>query len=579
MDSYLLDKVRETTPKMNKAVVDGLAVKHFEMAEQWIEHAYTVVAKHFPPGLKFKGLHRCSPEEEYLQEPRQKLRNNATKSVVDVAQSDIYMTYLKFELNGVDLAPCPMFLPYVSDAGSISLSGSRFFISPVLSDIVFSYEPDKIFARFTRDKFSIYRLAHSAVIDQERVERLVSWAVLYHDTSERSKSARAREMRRVSLIHYLFIKHGFKETFRKYGFANIEVGDVNTINEFTHPHHEWVIASSAKPTSRLFTGGSHLVVAIPRKEYEANKDALATMLVSMFYTADRFPVNLTKDTVEEPGRYHWKVTMGKSLWDTSRREAEMPDDIDKHFSSLDMYVDDLLRPSLERIGLAYENLYDLMGHVMINMHKWILETPLRSISMYDKELSVLYEVFGSFKKSFIPRMFMFFFAVTNEAVKAGDTPGIKQTNLTPLAVNKLLKFHLKPRMVFQIRSNPANVSSMNYSGDHKFFKITSVLVRQKENTKSKEGAGEALLRIHTSSPDAGSIIQLPKKNPNGQTRVSPFITLEDDMYIVPNPNLQPLLHSVQTRIDAALSTNFSLRDDALKDGVNMDDDDAATESD
>ena len=104
-------------------------------------------------------------------------------------------------------------------------------------------------------------------------------------------------------------------------------------------------------------------------------------------------------------------------------------------------------------------------------------------------------------------------------------------------------------------------------------------MRQKENARSKEGGGEALLRIHTSSPDAGSIIQLPKKNPNGQTRISPYITLEEGLYVVPNPDLKYILEPTQARIDAALSTNFTLRDDSLKGEIEMEDIEDVDQSD
>ena len=132
MDKFMASRVDQDTPRINRDVARGLAVKHLPHAEAWIDNIWRSVAKDFPPGLEYVGGRRCNPGEELIIEPRKK----NDRKIVDIAVSQIYMMRYDFTYMGKPLSPRYMYLPFVGIAGSIILGGSRFFISPVLSDVV-----------------------------------------------------------------------------------------------------------------------------------------------------------------------------------------------------------------------------------------------------------------------------------------------------------------------------------------------------------------------------------------------------------------------------------------------------------
>lgn len=550
MDLSLLKQVRKFTPPLNMDIVDGLATRHMRHAEEFMADIFRTVARDFPPSLKFIGGERCTPYEEFVDEPRAKVSGRAT---VDIAQSDIYMMKYRFSFEGEELPPRYIFLPFVGEAGSLMLSGARFFISPVLSDVVLSYERDKIFAVITRDKFAINRAPHSLIIDGQRDEVIFAWSIIHNDPKAKTKN---RDQRKIPLLHYLLGKYGFTETFKKFGNANPVLGN-DEINEENYPRDKWVIAESTRIMPRPFTGGTRAKMAILRSEFTP---MVKVMVASFFYIADHYgsqPIVEFKDNLRL-----WKTLMGLTLWGDVKGSEIVYEEVVNHFNSLDKYIDAMVKPRLERIGYPCNDLYEFLALCIKNMDQWMIDTPKRSISLANKELSILYPVF----LEFIKVIFKFLFAIDTEQKKNG---------LTKKSVIKILSDSIKPRLVFKIRMAANNVTSMSYSGDNKFFKITSVMKPQKGGTHGKDSKGESAVRMHSSIPQVGSVVNLPKTDPTGHARVNPHLMLEGMSYVMRDEEVAPLCDKVQEILDRTMRTMVK----GLDDGIDVEDLHALGDSD
>ena len=92
MDPYLAQFIKDSTPKMNSSVLNGLAVEHLPHAMRYIEGIVRNVFNGLLPGLKFERMIKCSPEEELRKEQRRK----NDKLVIDIARSDLYLVGLDF---------------------------------------------------------------------------------------------------------------------------------------------------------------------------------------------------------------------------------------------------------------------------------------------------------------------------------------------------------------------------------------------------------------------------------------------------------------------------------------------------
>ncbi len=544
MDKQLLNCAREFTPPLEMDIVDGLAVKHMDVAERFVEDIFRTVAKDFPPGLEFLGGERCSPLEEFNLEPRVKTSGRPT---VDIAQSDIYMMKYRFRFEGEELPPRYIFLPYVGEAGSLMLSGARFFISPVLADELLSYEKYKIFVVFMRDKKYIYRTNHTIVIDGQITELGVAWSILHNDPKTKTKG---REKKIIPLIHYLLAKYGFTETFKIFGKCDAVLGR-DEITTDAYPADEWVIAQSRRFMPRPYNSGTDVRIAIPRAQFTP---LVKTMLAAFFYVADRFgerPIADYKDNTRL-----WMTMLGLTLWGDSKDESVIYEEVINHFNSLDKYVDDFVRNQLKRIGYPCKDIYEFLAVCIEHMDQWMIETPKRSISLYDKKLSILYPVF---LVPLIMPISRFYYVIEAEAQKNG---------LTKKSVLNILNDTLKPRRIFKIRTEASNVSAMSYSGDNKFFKLTSVMKPQKGSGHGNDSKSDSGVRMHASIAEVGSFLNLPKTDPTGHARINPHLRLSAAEFVQRSPDVIELCDGVQAILDQTMRSTVRA---GLNDELDIDD--------
>jgi len=535
MDRFLLDRVREDTPQMNPDIANGLAVKHIPFALQYIDSVFRSISKDFPPGLTYVNCRKCTPFEEFYDEPRKK--NN--KRVVDIARSDISLVRFNFRYEGKDLPPKYIYLPFVGEAGSIVLGGSRFFISPVLSDIILSYEDDNIFVRLLRDKFTIRRIKHNFAIDGVRETESVAWSLIYHVNKDQRKQKKVSNAK-TTLVHYLLCRYGFDEMFQRFGNCLPVIGTHAIIPE-NYPPNEWVICSTysfsvGKATgSRIYHEPTKIKLAIRKKDFTP---MVKSLVVGFFYTVDHFPYRISPEYVNSTRI--WKTLMGLLLFGNELSEGRLHDDIDAHIRSLDEYVDTLTQPKFEMINLPCSDIYQFFAIAVEKLNEWIMQAPERTNSLYDKELSVLYDTFLPMTTA----IFNFYFKLKTAAAKG----------LTEKEVVKLMDMYIKPKSIFYLTKQPTGVSNMSYSGDNKLLKITTVMVPQKNKNAGGnkgddlESLSDKAKRLHVSFAEVGNFSNLPKSNPTGDSRVAPYLRLDPNGKVLQNPDRIHLLNEVSAMI-------------------------------
>lgn len=531
VDQGLMNLVRNNTPIMNPDICNGIAVKYVPYADTYIDSVFKSVSKNFPPGLEYVGFQQCSPYEELREEPKKK---NDIR-LVDIARSDIYLVKYLFRFNGNDLPPKYIFLPFVSDAGSIILSGSRYFISPVLSDIIMSIEHDNVFVRLLRDKFSIRRVPHAILVDNRRKITQVPWSSIYHVSKEqagRMRSTRAK----CSLMHYLLCRYGFTETFKMFTGCEPIVG-INEITSAKYPEKDWVICESTKlkPTTfmnRQIYQPNLMRVAVPRAQYNST---IETMIGSFFYIVDHFPSRIIPPYVNNLDI--WKILMGRIYFGDAQGEGELRDVIDDHIRSLDEYMDTIVVSKFKEIGYNCEDIYKFFAIAIANFNDWLISSNEKANSLYNKELSILYDVLISITTS----IFNFHFRLKT-LVKKGLTERELITHFNMI----------KSRRIFMLTRSPAGVSNMSYSGDNKVLKITTTMVPQKNNNAS--GSAEDFLLtdpsklLHTSFATVGNYSNLPKSNPIGDGRVNPYQKLSDGGRVSSDVEHKEMLDKIEAMI-------------------------------
>jgi hypothetical protein len=535
VDDELRNLINNQTPKLNPDICNGLAVSHFKKVEEYLDQVFLSASKGFPEGLKYIGCKRCGPFEEFNKVTRA-ADPKAPKRHFDVAKSDIYLMKYFFSFNGVELPPRYIYLPFISDAGYITLGGARFNISPLLIDRVISVSADDIFVRLLRDRLTFERTSHSFMIDGVQEITQVIWSSIYH------RNAKMRKLQtttgaKSTVLHYLLCKYGFTETFAKFGKCHPVVG-YTEINESAYPEADWIICSSRKIKVKSFGKGyfeqSNVRVAVKRSEFTP---MVKNMLGSFFYLVDHFPSRINPEYLNS--KRLWMILMGHIIFSGTVNEGKLHDDIEDHITSLNEYLDSIVANKLRDIDIYVSDIYELLAMVMETFNDRLLEATNKISSMYEKELSILYHVLYEITSA----IFMLYFKLKAASKKV----------LTEKEIISIMNMTLKTGLIYSITRGHGEVSTISSPGDNKIFKITSILKPQSaSNRRGGRKDTAALLdpssRLHVSVAEIGGAFNLPKASPDGRSRINPHLKMDPKGLVLRNPELTTLLNDVQATI-------------------------------
>ena len=531
MDRHLAEILDKDVPKINKLIGEGLACTHMKYIETYIDDVFNSASKGFPPGLKYVGCHRCTPNEEFAYISKKK----GTRRIVDMAKSNIYLMKYFFTYNDLPLEPRFIFLPYVDDAGFITISGGRFNITPILSDRVISVGVSDIFVRLLRDRLTFKRINYGYIVDGRKENVRIAYSEIYH------KPIKLRKLKptvkaNCTLVHYLFCKYGFTDTFLKFGNCTPVIGGPE-INNNTYPESEWVICNSMqikpKGYGKTYYESNSIRIAIKKEELTP---MVKNLLGGFFYVIDHFP-NRFKPSLEYlNSKKLWMILMGHIIFSGSINEGRLCDDIEDHIVSLDEYIDNIIVLKLRNIGVEVNDIYQLFALVIEKFNDWILGASDNVSSMYDKELNVVYYVMYEVTSA-IFKLYFKLKAASKKELTAKEI--ISNMNLT-----------LKTGLIFSITRNHGEISTISSSGDNKAFKITSLLVPQGSSNRLNSKKERALIddpskRLHVSVAEIGNYVALTKSDPTGRSKLSNMIAVGPNGLVLRNDKFRPMLDQVQ----------------------------------
>lgn len=532
MNELMLARVKRDTPELNPDIANGLVSKFNVDVPAYIDRVWRTVAKDFPAGLQYDGYEKCTPYQEYSYITS---KTTAVRKIVETARNDIYLVKYNFSYKGVKLPPRPVYLPIIGEAGSIVLSGSTFFIAPILADIVLSFEQTGVFVRLLRAKFPLNRVTHSVVVDGRVLPQSVVHASLYNHSAKNKPTDKVNKAHSC-IMHYLLAKYGFSETFRRFTGTIPAVSD-QPFSTAEYPQEDWVIVHSfghrpASVNAKPMYVPSTIHVAVKRSEYTST---VQTMLASFFYIVDHFPTRIKAGQIDED--WHWKVTLGQLIFGATPSYGKLESDVKEHMDSLQEYVDEIVKARFKLRGMNVGDIYELFAQAMANYNDWILAAKTKSNSLYDKELSVLLDVFMPLTSQIMNVYF--------------KLKSASRKTLTEKEIDNIFRRVLKARTIFSLNNRHAGVSSLGYSGDNKCMKITSVVVPQRNASKTNNkttNLNDPSRRLHVSFAEVGGYLHLSDSNIAGDGRVNPHLKLTEKNLIVRSDDTKALLDKVQAMI-------------------------------
>lgn len=533
MDNSLFQKLyKKHCPTFNPLIAEGLARTHLQNPEEYIDEGIRCAAMDFPEGITYRGYQVCTPHEAFQVARR---KGNSNKVLYELSKSDIFLTKFFFEFNGEPLKEQYLFLPYVRKAGLITIMGSTFSVSPVLADRGFSIGEKDIFIKLGRDRMTFRRHTHQFVANGRRESTSVIWSNIHHEFNKKTGVPKTVQMD-CSLVHYLFCKFGLQEAFRRFaGVDEMLVGTNADINSKNYPTDEWVICGTAADHKPRGTKGIYmpttLTVAIPRRSWNQDTQHL---IGGLFYIADRFPDRMQEDYLSDPK--HWCRLMGHAIFGSHESEGKLLNKMDAHMTSLDGYVDSMVRENLTGVGVHVSDVYELFMHVIRSFAQRVTEGAKEVASLYGKQLVITSYVLGGILQQINKMMF----ALQGAA---------KTKQLTRKDVEKTLRTYFKPLDIIKLNDKHPEVASVSSPSDCMAFKVTAITVLQSNmggGRRNKSVTVDASKKLHASIAEVGQYNNLQKGEPSGRNRLNPCLTLSADLTtIVRDPNKIDLIDKTQ----------------------------------
>lgn len=515
--------IKNITPKFNKAMVEGICYHKLNDAISYIDNfiKYSCESK-TNTNLRYLGYAEATPKEEIKF-----LFNKASRVTHDIAENDMYLTRFIFQYgNEPEPREYYFYIPFMSKGNLIRLSGNRFLIMPTLADKVVSIGDKVIFINILTAKYNFNRLYHTVVVNGTYSPVPVINSELYKNQSKKLEDTTKANS---TIMHYLLANHGYSETMRLLlGFVPKPVYD--------HDPEGFVTISSCNNPPRGYLGNKEIYeptkikFIVPEDQYNSN---VSYCLGNLFYILDNFPDRHTVDTLDDT--VVWRRLMGEIIHSGNHGMSYLHEKMYAHFNDLNSQFDTITINKLKDVSIQANSLMELLVVIFQNFNNWVMSEETRSL-YHNKS----YEVESFILSNLTSRITRIVLDINKEELRVKGEP------LEKIVVDKIFKKYFATRAIFAIKKEKTYVTSIEYSGDHLYFKNTSMVSRQESdsiNVKKSDSNTSERNKIVASVATIGSILCLSKKNPTPLIRVNPYVVTDYATgTVLPHPEHNDIIH-------------------------------------
>lgn len=529
MDKKLREYIASKVPSFNPDLARGIAHKQIREADVYIDRDLKASNEYYLPDVKYCGLRRMSPMEEYLA-----LHPRKDKNYIELARSDTVMYEARFEYNDKPIDPRHIAIPFVREGNLMWLQGSLYSVSPVIEDPGVSVTRGGLFAWLGMVKVNFSRLTYHIYMDGRDYTTSVAYSHMYH-VSERSKAVKpGKTTPRPTLFHYLLCKHGFTESMKMFfDVTDIHVGTDKTITKQAYDPEYWSIISPSDGNAwRRGTQPqepSPIRVAILKAQAtQAALDALC----SFFYVVDLFPDMVKVPDLDKPGM--WKRLLGIILFSEKHHESIRLKLLENHMVSIEGYINYQSKTNLRHGDIHVETFYEFLAWVIANLPTKISTAANDVASLYGKRLTVTRYLLKDLSHSIYSLMYQINNRYTN-----------RNGRLSERDVRDIMRKGLPRDKILEASSGHAEVSTVSFPGTCMIFNITcnAVLQENADNSPGKRGnsVNDASKFIHPSVIAFGNYAAMGKNEPSGRGKLGMHTALGPRGELLVNEQNKPEL--------------------------------------
>lgn len=533
----LANYIRNNTPKFNKELVEGFVFNRINKAINYIDNfiKYSCSSK-TNTHLRYLGYKEVSPRDEIKF-----LFNKTSKVIHDIAENDIYLVKFMFQYGDEEEVREHFFyLPYLNKGNIIHLSGNKFLVMPVLSDKVVSIGEKIIFINILTAKYSFTRSYFGIIVnDNYRRVPIINTELYKNQVKKLEDTTKAN----TTVMHYMLANYGYTKTMQMLlGFVPKPVYDSNNSKKMIFKTTGNVPNGYIR--NKQLYQPTNIKFIVDEKDYT---EEVLYCIGNMFYILDNFPDSITIDELDNTSM--WRRLLGEIIHSGNHGLAYLNEKISAHFNDLNSNFDTVTINKLKDIDIDTTNLMELLVVIFRNFNNWIMNVETRSL-YYNKT----YEVESFVLSHLTSRITRIVLDINKEELR------VDGQKLDSKIIDKIFKKYFVTRAIFSLKKEKQYVTSIEYSGDHLYFKNTSMVVQQESdfiNINNPDVNTSERKKIVASMATVGSILGLSKKNPTPLIRANPYVNVDFKTgTILPHPDYNDIIENTDK-----LLANIDLNED------------------
>lgn len=542
MSSQYRNLTYASEPEFTETIASGYAVSQLTEEEVvgYLDRVWRSCEKSFPPGLTYDGCRRMRPQEVYKYFSSKKLDKNKRW---DFARTDVYLMEYALSYKGQKLGPFQIFLPFTDDVAMTYINGKPFYNKPVVRDSVLQVTNNQIFLQFLSTPCTFSRLYYMVLRNGEWQSISIYHGCFHHVLRQvQRKKVKASAARIALNSHYLFIKFGFEESFKRFTNTEIKFGTRDELDEMGVNEADYYIYASKAGTPYWVAKNESYTphdmrIAVKKEDWT---QVVESMIVSAIYVFDLFPEEVNSNDIKNV--HWWSMMLGRIIFGEGQLPSILIGKVSEHIKGADNYVDNLSVENFEQNGIHVENMYDFLFYLIENFDNIVYNRSSSPSSLVGRQLTVKQYILSEI----IAKIFLAGFKIAE----------IKPEKLNHTRIEELLVKLLRPKLIFTNNQGKPFCVSVSTPCDVRVFGVTSEVLPQDNVTGKVKQKDKSVLhnprwQLDSSFMTIGGAFAQSKNEPIGVDKINPYANV-NTLGVLDH---QDVLRPIAKRIDKVLQNS------------------------
>lgn len=520
MNHALKHAMEHNTRKFNPDIVNGYGMHQIPKTLEFLDAIIRIAMRSVKIDLVYDGYKVLTPEEEFESNTRN------TKKIFDISKSDIRKIELIFRFEGERVYGTYLYIPFVRRGGIMYMSGTKWYLTPVLTDNVISSGPNKIFVKLMIDKLNFHTINHPFTVNGEsKVGQVLYSEDLHRNKNSSIDNLGGRTIPPVAM--YLFAKHGFFGAFTHYNTTRPIFRHIKDTKDIEKTHDIFYTSGiMIKKLKNDIWKPSEYAVCIEKGTYG---DYERNLIYGFIYVFDLFPSKAKEMidiiTTSNNEREIWLLLLGRIVFKDAYTYDHCVNSVETHFIRLEeSYMNEIDKSKLPKDNIfEIVDFFDLLAVLVGEQTKFMTKGNSYKTTNDNRFIDLLYYI-----------LYDIMVGINTTIAEIIKLAG--KTNLTLKNIQDAFKRNLKPMLLYSLtksKSPSLSLAMAETTSDNILIKTASLLELQERGRGVKRGNKYNAFPPNTRYLEAadywlGNPLFLSKTHPTGKCRINPFVLLDTD---------------------------------------------------